>query len=241
MQDNNSKSFICPHCSVTLPVTSRNVKSKEFLVESLVPGVQGSKRITVGMEKCANCKMSSLISYDTSADNKKPVKLGTPQQEAPAILEDSRPKPNQGIHFIYPRNCSARTIQGLPEPYATDYKEAQLTLEVSPRASAALSRLCLQKLLENEAKIAPANLNKQISEVLEKNLLPGYITQYVDQLRKYDSISNQSEDSPGDIHQADHNEASVMILMLEVLFDHFIIAPKKFAQTQQTLEEKLSS
>ena len=60
----------------------------------------------------------------------------------------------------------------VPAQYAEDYNEACLVLADSPKASAALSRRCLQHLLREEAKVKHQDLAKEIQEVLDSNVLP---------------------------------------------------------------------
>jgi len=50
----------------------------------------------------------------------------------------------------------------VPEQYASLAREAGLILADSPRASAVLSRRCLQQLLRNEAKAPPGTLFSEI-------------------------------------------------------------------------------
>jgi hypothetical protein len=51
-----------------------------------------------------------------------------------------------------------------PLNIANDYKEACLVLPFSAKASAALSRRCLQSLLRQSAKVKPSDLSKEIQE-----------------------------------------------------------------------------
>jgi hypothetical protein len=50
------------------------------------------------------------------------------------------------------------------EPYASDYYEASFILADSPRASAALSRRCLQALLREKADVRPGDLSTEIDQ-----------------------------------------------------------------------------
>jgi hypothetical protein len=60
----------------------------------------------------------------------------------------------------------------VPEKYAEDYREACLVLSDSPKASAALSRRCLQHLIHEELKIESRTLADEIQQVIDSGKLP---------------------------------------------------------------------
>jgi hypothetical protein len=68
------------------------------------------------------------------------------------------------------------------EPYASDYYEARLVLTDSPRASAALSRRCLQALLREKAHIKPGDLSSEIEQTLAAKTLPPELATMMDSL-----------------------------------------------------------
>jgi hypothetical protein len=65
----------------------------------------------------------------------------------------------------------------VPQKYAGDYGEACLVLSDSPKASAALSRRCLQLLLRDEAKVTHASLSAEIDQVLAAKMFPASIVE----------------------------------------------------------------
>ncbi len=78
--------------------------------------------------------------------------------------------------LVYPRAIAREPLPPeVPEEFAQDYREACLTLADSPKASAALSRRCLQHILRDKAKVKKQDLSKEIQEVLDKNALPTYL------------------------------------------------------------------
>ena len=87
--------------------------------------------------------------------------------------------------FLLPPRTSGR--KPLPpeiiEPYRGLYEEAALILQDSPRASAALSRRCLQHLLRELAKAPPSDLYHEIEWVVTNAGLPGYVTDFLHDLR----------------------------------------------------------
>ncbi|MCX6833674.1 MAG: DUF4145 domain-containing protein, partial [candidate division Zixibacteria bacterium] len=73
---------------------------------------------------------------------------------------------------------------GVPANLRDDYTESALVLPDSPKASAALSRRCLQSLLRDRCKVKPAkSLDSEIQELLDRNELPTYIAKSLDAIR----------------------------------------------------------
>ena len=60
----------------------------------------------------------------------------------------------------------------VPKEFATDYTEACLVLADSPKASAALSRRCVQHIIREKLKIKRKDLFQEIQEVIDNGLLP---------------------------------------------------------------------
>ena len=82
-----------------------------------------------------------------------------------------------------PRSAVPRTPRGstrpipavVPPPYKDDFAEACMVLNDSPKASAALSRRCLQAILRDIAKTKSKNLADQIDEVIGSGSVPPHI------------------------------------------------------------------
>lgn len=84
--------------------------------------------------------------------------------------------------LIWPRAVARAPLPAeVSEKFANDYREACLVLNDSPKASAALSRRCLQHLLREAAKTTKRDLADQISEVISK--LPSHLAEAVDAVR----------------------------------------------------------
>src|ERR1022692_3063335 len=80
---------------------------------------------------------------------------------------------HMGAFMVYPRGISRTPLPSdVPGQYAQDYKEACLELPDSPKASAELSRRCLQNILRAIPKVKPSDLSKEIDEILNSKQLP---------------------------------------------------------------------
>jgi hypothetical protein len=131
--------------------------------------------------------------------------------------------------------------QEVPEKIANDYKEACLILSFSPKASAALSRRCLQNLLRNAAKVKPKNLSKEIQEVIDDGKLPSQLAESIDAIRNIGNFAAHpiKSDSTGEIVDVEPEEAEWTLDVLESLFDFYYVQPAVIAKKRAALNVKL--
>ncbi len=151
---------------------------------------------------------------------------------------------NRAITYFlcYPKSISRTPIQEkyIEDPFLSDYKEACLVLEDSPKASAALSRRCLQHILREKAKVKKGNLSDEIDQILQK--LPTHIAEQVDAIRQVGNFSAHTAKSTnsGEILDVEPGEAEWSLEILEMLFDHYFIAPAKIQEKRDKLNSKLT-
>lgn len=145
--------------------------------------------------------------------------------------------------MAWPRGISRAPLPpSVPQKYADDYREACLVLTDSPKASAALSRRCLQLLLRDEAKVAPSDLSKEIDAVLAVNVLPASTAQAIDAVRHLGNFAahpNKSTNT-GEIIPVEPGEAEWSLDVLEALFDHYFVQPALLAAKKAALNQKLA-
>lgn len=125
--------------------------------------------------------------------------------------------------------------------YADDYKEACLVLADSPKASAALSRRCLQHLLREEAKVKPGNLADEIQQVVDSGKLPSYVVESIDAVRNIGNFAAHPMKSKatGEVLPVEPGEAEWNLDVLELLFDFYFVHPKVREKKREALNQKL--
>jgi hypothetical protein len=130
----------------------------------------------------------------------------------------------------------------VPEEFATDYREACLVLNDSPKASAALSRRCLQNLLRNSAAVKPNDLSKEIDEVLTSKTLPSDLAEAIDAIRIIGNFAAHplKSTNTGLILEVERGEAEWTIDVLEDLFDFYFVRPARIASKRNALNKKLT-
>jgi hypothetical protein len=122
---------------------------------------------------------------------------------------------------------------------ANDYREAALVLTDSPKASAALSRRCLQHLLHEVAGIKRANLDQEIEEAMKS--APSYLA---DQLHAVRVIGNfaahpMKSTNTGEIIDVEPGEAEMLLDTLDLAFDFYLVQPAEVKRKRDAINQKL--
>ena len=125
---------------------------------------------------------------------------------------------------------------------AADYAEACLVLPDSPKASAALSRRCLQALLKLKAGTTKHDLNDAIQEVLDSRQLPSYLATGLDAVRNIGNFAahTQKSKATGEIIDVEPGEAEWNLDVLEGLFDFYFVQPDIALGKRSALNKKLA-
>ena len=145
--------------------------------------------------------------------------------------------------LIRPR-CPSRTPlpPEVPRDYAADYAEGCLVLADSAKASAALSRRCLQHLLRTEAKVKPGNLADEIQQVIDSRTLPSHLAESLDAIRNIGNFAAHpiKTQSSREIVEVEPGEAEWNLDVLESLFDFYFVQPAVLKKKRDALNKKLA-
>lgn len=148
------------------------------------------------------------------------------------------------VALVYPKGTSRKPpAPEVPKPFCDDYKEACLVLDDSPKASAALSRRCLQAILREHAKTKSRDLADQIDEVLAGNLLPSHLAGAIDAVRHVGNFGAHpiKSKSSGEIVDVEPGEAEWLLETLEGLFDFYFVQPAELKKKRDALNAKLAA
>src|SRR5579872_544313 len=119
----------------------------------------------------------------------------------------------------------------IPEPIRNDYFEACAIRDLSPKASATLTRRCLQGMIRDFCGISNKRLIDEINDLrtrVEKGnaplgVLPDTV-EAIDQVRGIGNIGAHMEADINVIVDVDPNEAQVLIDLVELLFAEWYVA-----------------
>jgi hypothetical protein len=130
----------------------------------------------------------------------------------------------------------------VPREFADDYLEACLVLADSAKASAALSRRCLQHLLREKARVKHANLDNEIQQVLDSGKLPSHLASALDAVRVLGNFAAHpiKSTSTGEIVEVEDGEAEWVLDTLEGLFDFYFVQPTLLQKKKDALNKKLA-
>jgi len=123
---------------------------------------------------------------------------------------------------------------------ASDFSEAVAVLPFSRKASAALSRRCLQHLLTTAGKAKSRDLADQIDEVLPT--LPEHLAADVDAIRHVGNFAAHPMKSKitGEIVDVEDEEAEWTLDVLEGLFDFYFVEAARAQARRSKMNQKLS-
>lgn len=112
----------------------------------------------------------------------------------------------------------------IPQQIRTDYEEAYLIKDLSPKASATLSRRCLQGMIRDFWGISKRTLNDEIDALEEK--IDSSTLQAIHALREIGNIGAHMKKEKGteEILDVARGEAEALIGLIEILFKEWYIA-----------------
>jgi len=161
------------------------------------------------------------------------------------LAVDQAPATNPGLTYrtwlAYPKQASRAPLPAeVPDPYRQEYVEACNVLADSAKASAAVSRRCLQMVLRDVAKVKPSDLSKEIDEVLPK--LPSHLAEAIDAIRNVGNMAAHpiKSTNTGEVVDVEPGEAEWLLDALEGLFDFYFVQPAILQKKRAALDQKLA-
>jgi len=174
------------------------------------------------MSQCPNC-LRSLVSLDEAPIEPTTGNIGTPTQ-----------------HVLWPRATARSPVpKEVTGHIAEDYTEAAAVLSLSPKASAALSRRCLQSVLREAAGTKSKDLSDQIDEVLPS--LPTNLSTNLDAIRAVGNFAAHplKSQQTGAILYVEPGEAEWNLDVLDDILDFYYVRPEIERQKREALNKKL--
>lgn len=123
--------------------------------------------------------------------------------------------------ILLPDSLAKQFPDYIPAPIRQDYEEAYKILNLSPKASATLSRRCLQGMIHDFWNIKERNLNCEITALKDKVTPAEW--QVIDALRKLGNIGAHMEKDINTIVEIDEYEAEKLLKLIELLIEKWYI------------------
>lgn len=217
--------FQCPYCSMIMPISSETTQYRypsftsdlgHFNTGINNQYITRDSCLKITFYKCPNCNQHTIFAKGIGKD-----------------IEDVNLP-------IRPLSSAKQFPNYIPETIRNDYEEACSIINLSPKASATLSRRCLQGMIHDFWDIKLKNLNQEITALKDK--IPIDLWQSIDALRELGNIGAHMEKDTDVIVDIDPNEAEFLIKLIELLMKEWYINREErkqlFSNIISTNEEK---
>jgi hypothetical protein len=122
---------------------------------------------------------------------------------------------------LKPRSGAKPLPAYIPKAIHDDYEEACLIVALSPKASATLSRRCLQGMIRDFWKISKRTLFDEIAALEDK--IDPQTWGAIDAVRSIGNIGAHMEKDIDTIVDVDPDEAQLLISLIETLIDEWYV------------------
>lgn len=131
---------------------------------------------------------------------------------------------SDGYHlWFFPLSKARQFPEYVPKAIRDDYAEAYSIIELSPKASATLSRRCVQGMIRNLWNVDRSNLYQEIDSI--KDLIDPMLWKSLNSIRSIGNIGAHMEKDINLIIDIDPNEAEKLIKLVELLVKEWYIVP----------------
>ena len=136
-------------------------------------------------------------------------------------LTFKEPKVKTDVVHIKPISLAKQFPDYIPKAIRQDYEEAYAIVNLSPKASATLSRRCLQGMIRDFYKVKPSTLFKEIGQLEHK--IPVMQWKVLDGIRKLGNIGAHMENDINVIVDIDPGEAEKLLKVIEKLLQDWYV------------------
>ncbi len=228
----------CPYCQHHTIVPAGS--TVQFYREFNLPDESGSNFIVGDMRFCPNpeCQQFTLEISHTTVHEIRPQAVG-------GIKTERKHIPGDVIKTwrLYPETEVKIFSADIPDPILQDYTEACLIRDKSPKASATLSRRCIQGMIRGFWGISKDRLVDEIKAL--EGLIDDDLWEAIDNVRKIGNIGAHMEKDINVIVDVDSGEAGLLIELIETLFQEWYMRDeqkkKNLAAIKATAAEKATT
>lgn len=145
--------------------------------------------------------------------------------------------------LIYPHATSRAPLPPeVPIEFSDAYREACAVLPYSEKASAALSRRCLQHLLRERGGVKAPDLAREIQAVLDSKQLPSHLADDLDAIRVLGNLAAHpiKSTNTGEIVEVEPGEAQWVLDVLNGLLDFYYVQAERSRMRRDALNQKLA-
>jgi hypothetical protein len=201
----------CPFCNKFTTITSHNISARHH--DLTIENEEGKRRLITIFRVCPNpnCKKYSLeaqlceIAMVQSPDKKYHYQDGHTLK----------------VWYLHPPSRARNFPNYVPKAVRDDYDEACLICDLSPKASATLSRRCLQGMVRDFWGVKTGNLYIEIDQI--KDRVDPELWKAIDDIREVGNIGAHMQKDINHIIDVNKEEAYLLIRLIETLIEEWYI------------------
>jgi Domain of unknown function (DUF4145) len=226
----------CPYCGIRFSIDGVGAYHSGVHFESphkwLHGGhsrtAAGEKEFTISCHRCPDCGGQVIWLNELGPRPEDPDKSWDVEIVATTLL--------------YPRWARRAVPKATPQDIAAEYQEAFQVLDVSPKASAALARRCLQNVIRKQENIEERTLYEEIQRLLATKKLPRYLADDLDAIRVVGNFAAHpiKNTNTGEVVPVEPQEAEWTLDLLTELLDFYFEREVKSTARRSRLQAKLN-
>lgn len=204
--------WTCPFCDKGAIISDDNYDEGKVWFDT--PNAHGNIMIFVQFVVCPNPKCREFT-------------LAVSMYEARIIPPTGRKETGKRLKYwpLVPPSSAKPFPDYIPKPILDDYSEACVIRDLSPKASATLSRRCLQGMIRDFWGIRKDRLIDEINEL--KSRVDPLTWEAIDAVRSVGNIGAHMEKDINVIVDVDPEEAAKLIGLIELLINDWYILREK--------------
>ncbi len=193
--------FQCPFCSAVMAVTpdTQRVRHPSFLYldDPFYSNEYSDSCLEMTFYQCPHCKEFTILAKG----------IGSAVKDVNIAIR--------------PLSQARKYPDYIPLAIRSDYEEASAILYLSPKASATLSRRCLQGMIRDFFQISKSSLFEEINAIKDK--IPAEQWAVLDGVRRIGNIGAHMEKDINLIVDIEPEEAQKLIKLIELLLQQWYI------------------
>lgn len=218
--------FNCPHCDVPFHLTPENhsvhIQQARMNLTGFGDrpreGLNDFRLVTL-LYTCPNrsCGLSSIF-FEIRTDYEEPRGIAVGDEANQVQWRRLLRK----VQIVPPPKPKVRDLPAtVPPVVRQDYEEARLIRDISPKASAALARRCLQGMIRDRYQISARTLNLEIEKL--KGKVDEQRWKAIDSLRDIGNIGAHPEKDVSVIIDISASDAAESLRFVEILIDDWYV------------------
>jgi hypothetical protein len=214
-------SWNCPYCNQIVTITDSNTSFETHVFSQ--NNKDGSLGLSTSVVVCPN---PSCREYTVVAELHKATHNGARWVLSKDLIEAWQ---------LRPKSSAKPFPEYIPQPIRDDYEEACLIVNDSPKASATLSRRCLQGIIRDFWKISRPRLIDEIKELEGK--IDANTWRAIDGVRSVGNIGAHLEKDINLIVDVEPEEAKTLIGLIEFLLkDWYVVRHDRQEHMQKVID-----